>query len=221
MPYIWYLDDFWKIPIDTSAELATIQSAASSRAETAQVLSEPAELTDQIAFSSTEYVRSESAQNTPQSSQSVVQISSVSNIQIRTVKPSKSKTASMAEKTFNSYSLFQTKQFSMIALGCTLMVLTCCLWVFYRRWRQRRISKSYKFTNSNSTINPHLSNNDATNQTPSSQYSTTSDSTSMSFTSSTQYSAYSQDQTMSITLVSTELGNFLSICVCESLVYYN
>jgi hypothetical protein len=215
----WCVDDLWKIPVDTqigpSSELASatfVSSSsaettkfttmfASSRSNTAQTLSESAQSTNQIEYFSTASVGSETAQKRESSHVALV-LSSTSNSQFNTLTYPKS-SASKVENSSSFTTFFQTNQYYLVALGSVLLVLTCCLCYFYRRWRQRKRTTS-QFTNS--TLKAPSTKSNTSKQTTSSLYSTTSYTTSMSNTSSNQTSEYSQDQTMSLTLASKELG---------------
>jgi hypothetical protein len=219
----WCLDDLWNIQVDAqvgpSSELAsdtfassssaeTTQSATistSSRSNTAQILSELAQSTNQIAFVSTTSVGSETA------SQVALVRSLPGNSQIKTLTSPKS-SAPKAENSPSFVTFIQTNQYSVIALGCSLLVLTCCVCYLYIRRRQSRRSTTSQFRNS--TMKPPSTKSYTSKQTASGLYSTSS-------STSNQSSEYSQDQTMSVTLASTELGILVTFFILLSFALIN
>jgi hypothetical protein len=153
------------------------------------------------------------------SSQSSVRISLIVISQIKTTPRASKSTTEMVEISSSFFMMLQTNQYFLIALGCMLLVVTCCLCIFYRKWRQKRVSKTSKFTNP--TIKSASSKSYTTNQTASSFNFTTAPSSSTYDTSSAHSSEYSQNQTMSITLASNELGIFNHFSLMESLIFIN
>jgi hypothetical protein len=142
--------------------------------------------------------------------QTIALISSAVTSQIKTLRISQSATSTMAESNSSFFTFLQTNQYSMIALGCILLVTTCCLCCFYRRWKQRRVSKSSCIT-AHPTFKTSSSKSHNTNQASSNLNYATETSTATSNSSFTHNSEYSQIQTMSITLAPDELGNFVSL----------
>lgn len=188
-----FIDDFWKFQIE-------LQSNTSTKLTSSQLAT----------------ISSTSRPGTTQTLGESAQVSITVYSQIRTVK-STTNAPSMFESISSIFTMFQTNHLYLIAFGCILLVLICCLCHLYRRWRQRRVSKTS--TDPNSPIRNSSSHSYDTNQRASSEYSTTSYSTSMFNTTSQQNSDYSPNETMSITLASTELGKSRIFCSENSLFH--
>jgi hypothetical protein len=194
--------------------MATI--SASSKAETTRATVQSAQITNQFGFNSNTTDRSQTAQTIRESSQMAALTSLRVDSQIRTLKVSNSVTLTV-ESSSSLSTLIQSNPYFLIALVCSLLLLTCCLCYSYRRSRQTRTSLFSNATGTNS-----FSKSQSSGQTTGSLYAgTTSISTSMSNSSSIKRSDFSQNQTMSITLASKELGILLSFSTLQALNFIN